>query len=183
MNLLLIRHGQTEENKDGIILGQNDGKLNSEGVNSAIKLQGELGRINVDAVYSSDLNRCIDTAQIALKNNSFIIKKDPRLREIDFGDYQGKEYSVINDDYITDLTVKFPGGESNSELIKRVVDFVNQIYLEHKNETVIVFSHSGPINTIIAAIKGLRYRDIINNKINHCEIVQLKIDHELNYIN
>lgn len=181
MNLLLVRHGQTVENKSSIILGQNDGTLNDAGKECAKKLSFMLKKYDIDIVYVSDLKRCIDTATIALSNKLTHVIKDKRIREINFGAFQGQPYSNIKEDYLSDLTKKFPGGESNSELITRVINFVNEIYGKHKDSTVLVVTHSGPINTIISSLEGVKYKDNIENKIGHCELVELIVRKKLDY--
>lgn len=181
MRLLLIRHGETEENRDGVILGQEHGKLTQDAKQSAQKLRRELDSIKIDIVYTSDLNRCVETAKILFAHRDIEINLQDRLREINFGSYQGKKYSSIREDYLEDLNKKFPNGESNHDLIKRVIGFVNELMDKNNNRTVVLVCHSGTISVIKSSVNKLSYSAEIENKAKHNKIYELKLKDKLNY--
>lgn len=182
MKLILVRHGQTNENIKGILLGQNPGKLSKEGIESAKKLSKALANKSIDHLISSDLKRCVDTALILVSENGWSLTLDKRLREINFGEYQGKPYGVISGDFSNNLDAKFPSGESNRQLIKRVVDCINEILSTHSNNTILLVSHSGPISAILAAYHGTEFNEaLIIYKLGNSEFTEIELDSPLEY--
>ncbi len=181
MKLLLTRHGKTKENIAGIVLGQNPGELSDEGIAKALELKEKLKEYHIDAVYSSDLKRCIDTSKLLTANTNIDIKLEPRYREINFGHYQGRPYSAVKGDFITQMDLAFPGGESNNQLIKRVIDATNELLKNHKDQTVLVVTHSGPISVINAAVKQTTFSEEIDNKADHNDIIEIELINPLEY--
>jgi alpha-ribazole phosphatase len=181
MRILLIRHGLTEENKLGKVLGQLHGTLTREGVEDLRKLKGTLDKYNIEKVYSSDLRRCVKTANILTEGRGLKVKLDPRLREISFGDYQGEPHTAIQGDYVTELHKNFPNGESNIQMIRRVIDATNDIFKNNRYKTVLLVTHSGPIAAIRAATEENKFISLINNKAKHNEFLELNVTSKLNY--
>jgi broad specificity phosphatase PhoE len=181
MRIILVRHGQTKENELGIILGQHDGILTRDGEEGARKLKRTLEKYPINTVYSSDLGRCVRTANILTEGRGLEVKLDPRLREINFGDYQGEFCSVVQGDYVTNLQKSFPNGESNIQMIRRVIDAINDILKDNQGKTVLIVTHSGPISVIRAATEKSRFINLINNKAVHNDILELTITSKLAY--
>ena len=181
MNLVLIRHGETEENRSGIILGQKHGNLTQEAKQDIKRLRKELERIKIDIVYTSDLKRCVETAKILFEHRDIKTILESRLREINFGIYQGQKYSSIQDNYLNDLNKKFPNGESNNDFIKRVISFINDLIDDNNNRTAALVCHSGTISIIKSSAKQISYSVEIQNKAKHNKIYELTIKDKLNY--
>ncbi len=184
MKLLITRHGQVEDNVNGITMGQRDSKLTTLGIqqvqSKALQLE-ELSQ-KIDYIYTSDLGRCTQTARIisnALGRPETI--PDKKLREISFGKYEGLPYSAIP--YIEGgyMKVRFPGGESNEEMAIRVIDTVNRIYEANKEACVLLVSHSGSIAAVLASYYGKDLQTMLDDKIGNEEIVTLQVDSELTY--
>ena len=96
MRLILTRHGETEENKIGIMQGHLPGKLSAEGIEQAQKLALRLKDEKIDFIYSSDLARASDTAkEIASFHPHAPIKFVEDLRERNLGEFQGKKKSTM----------------------------------------------------------------------------------------
>lgn len=87
ITLYLARHGQTEENMTRIFQGHMPGTLTVEGIAQAEALRDTLRDISLDAVVSSDLKRCVDTARIAVEGRNLPWEKMVLLREIDWGSW------------------------------------------------------------------------------------------------
>ena len=81
MRVVLVRHGETVENREGICQGQTEGRLSELGVLQAWLTAGELKNTNIDLCISSDLKRAIETAEIILTGRDIYIDKEPSLRE------------------------------------------------------------------------------------------------------
>lgn len=184
MKLLITRHGQAQDNVSGITMGQRDSRLTALGVQQAKSkaLQLEKSSQKIDYIYTSDLGRCTQTARVissALGLPEAI--PDKNLREISFGKYEGLPYSAVphrEDGY---MEVRFPGGESNEEMVVRVIDAINRIYESNKEACVLVISHSGPIAAILASFYGKELQTTLDSKVGNEEIITLQVDSALAY--
>src|SRR5688572_7490768 len=95
MRLLIARHGQTKHNLDHRYQGTTDAPLNETGRAQAKQLADRLADEKIDIIYSSPLMRSTQTAELVAKVHNLEIKKDERLREISFGDWEGMSYDEI----------------------------------------------------------------------------------------
>lgn len=130
----LIRHGETDWNKTGLIQGHTDIELNAEGINQARKLSHFLKDFNIKNVVSSDLRRAIKTTELALPGVPF--HTDPCLREVFLGEAEGTQREKMRDSYgdllidrwmssrPEDFEAHFPGGESRRKGVNRLKDSI-----------------------------------------------------------
>ena len=155
MNIYLLRHGQTEENRKGSYYGNLDVSLNSIGVSQGYKAKDFFKDIKLDRVYVSDKKRTSEMAKLALGQEEIEIIQDNRINETNFGDFEGKTYEEIKELYPKECICwennwkEFvpPNGESYIELCKRVKSFMMHIKkLECDN--ILVNTHSGVIRAI-----------------------------------
>lgn len=152
--LILVRHGQTKLNSDGIYFGWLDPQLNERGVEQAKRAGEVIKNIHYDRIYSSDLKRARETAEY-LNYKELSIELDKRLREINFGIFEGLTYEEIQKRYPNECKASerdwenfnFSTGESPRQLQKRVVDFVEGLNFEEDN---LVVTHWGVINSILS---------------------------------
>jgi broad specificity phosphatase PhoE len=157
LELYLIRHGKSTWNETGRIQGQTDVPLSEEGIRQAEALAKRLKHWSCDTVYSSDLKRAMQTAEIALPNHEII--SDERLREIHLGDFQGRTWHDMTDierdifsvQYAGPYHHKVPGGESNDDLRDRAVSWLAALPTEGR---VIAYSHGGFISSALYTIVG-----------------------------
>ncbi len=156
--LLLIRHGRTDFNREGVLLGQSDVPLNAEGIAEAENLAKRLLDEPIDFCYASPLSRTMKTAKILVQGRDMDIVPEPALIEFDFGLWDGKHYSVIERDHPEDWKrwiadwqrAGVPGGESFSIFFGRVIGAVEAIKARHREGTVAIVSHSGCIRAILS---------------------------------
>lgn len=161
--LFLVRHGETSFNHLGRYQGHQDIPLNDTGRLQARLAAEKLKEARCDFLWSSDLSRARETAQIIGKATSLKVKEDPRLREIAFGQWEGlspleisKTWPEELDKWRTDpAKARVPGGEALLEVVTRVMDCLNDLAALHRNERGIVVLHGGPIRLIAATILGL----------------------------
>jgi alpha-ribazole phosphatase/probable phosphoglycerate mutase len=159
MNLLLIRHGQTDWNLAQRFQGQSDIPLNETGRKQANALAERLAAEDFDAVYSSDLQRAAETASIILQMSG--CKPDlypaPRLREVNFGDWEGLTYDKIKAKHPEALAAweadifknAPPNGETLEELSVRVQSMLDELREKHDDQNVLVVAHGGVLQTLI----------------------------------
>ena len=184
MKLFITRHGQAEDNVNGITMGQRDSALTTIGIRQTQSKALQLGQSSqkIDCIYTSDLGRCTQTAQIIAKSLDLPEAiSDESLREISFGEYEGLPYSAIPHLEGGYMKVQFPHGESNEAMAIRVIDAVNRIYETNKEACVLLISHSGPIAAILASYYGKDLQTMLDDKIGNEEIVTLQVDSELTY--
>mgnify|MGYP000397280083 CR=1 FL=1 len=179
MKLLITRHGQTEDNANGITMGQRDSKLTALGIQQAHSKALQLEKLSqkIDCIFTSDLGRCTETARII--SNTLGLPEaipDSNLREISFGRYEGLPYSTIPSIEGGYMKVQFPGGESNEEMAIRVIDAINGIYTANKDACVLIISHSGPIAVILASYYGKDLQATLNDKVGNEEVIMLQIN-------
>jgi alpha-ribazole phosphatase len=157
LELYLIRHGKSTWNETGRVQGQTDVPLSEEGLQQAKALHERIRDWAFDAVYSSDLQRAKQTAEVALPHAT--LQLDPRLREIHLGDFQGRTWHDMTDaerdifsvQYAGPYHKKVPGGESNDDLRDRALSWLAGLPKEGR---VIAFSHGGLIASVIYTVVG-----------------------------
>lgn len=184
MKLFITRHGQAEDNVRAITMGQRDSKLTALGVRQAKRKALEIKKLSqrIDRIYTSDLGRCMQTARIisdVLDVQDVI--PDKNLREISFGKFEGLSYDAIPHIDGGYMKVRFPGGESNEIMARRVIDVINRIYEDNKDACVLVVSHSGPVAVILASYYGKDLQKMLDNKISNEEVVELQINSQLKH--
>ena len=157
--LLLIRHGETDWNHEGRWQGQIDIALNQKGREQADQTAKQLKERPIEAIYSSDLQRASQTANILAKAKGLNVQMDARLREIHQGEWQGLLVSEIEARHAALYEQRSkdpyafapPGGESTSQVRERVIDFLREIKDRHMGETVAIVSH-GFVLAVMQAI-------------------------------
>ena len=182
MKLFLTRHGQAEDNVRGITMGQRDSKLTALGVRQVERKALEIKKLSqkIDHIYTSDLGRCMQTAQIISDTLGLQeATSDKDLREISFGKYEGLPYDAISHIEGGYVKVRFPDGESNEIMATRVINAVNRIYEAGQDACVLIVTHSGPIAAVLASYYGKNLQATLDDKIGNEEIVELQIDSKL----
>jgi broad specificity phosphatase PhoE len=158
--IYLIRHGQTSDSVQGRCIGSTDAPLSAAGAACAERLAEAFGRLPIDAVYSSRLQRAIATAAPLAARAGLEVRLASGLAEIDFGALEGLTFDEVairhSDLYQRWMTaptqVHFPGGESYAELKLRAVAAMTEILARHRGSNVVAVSHGGPIRAILASI-------------------------------
>ena len=154
-DILLIRHGRTAWNEEGRVQGQCSVGLDVKGLSEAelISRYLSIGR-RCSAIYSSDLRRCMETANKISLVLGLPISSDDRLREISAGTWEGKIFHNISNKDRTALNAdpygyRFPEGETWKEVQYRTQKAINEIASMHVGERVIVVTHGGPIRILL----------------------------------
>ena len=160
--LLLVRHGETDWNRDGRWQGHSDTHLNDAGREQARRVAAELG--DVDVIYSSDLARARETADIIAAAAHREVRPDARLRERSFGAWEGLTAPEIEERFAEDLASWRLGDGAGAEdaepfdvFAARVGSFVDDAVTRHPGQTVLVVAHGGTIRVIHALASGLDY--------------------------
>ena len=168
--IILVRHGETDWNRERRWQGHADRPLNDTGREQAEALAAELAGEPIAAVYSSDLLRAHETARVVADRLGLDVTAVPALRERRFGSWEG----------LQDVEVerRFPGangppdGETREEMTRRVLDSLAEIAAAHAGRTVLVVSHGGPIRAV------LRHHShpLCEEPVANCSLVDLEVD-------
>lgn len=158
----LVRHGETEYNKKGCYYGWTDCGLAEEGIEQSEALGKTFKDIHYDVMLSSDLKRAVETANI-IHYNSVELKLDKRLRELNFGQWEGKSYQEVAIEYtehwnlwVEDFENAEPTeGESFVNMCNRVCQCVDDILDEYKDKSIVIVGHNGSLRIIAAYLLGL----------------------------
>lgn len=183
----LIRHGETDWNAAQRLQGWRDIPLNDTGKNQAKSVQRFLDqqRIAFDGVLSSDLQRAIQTAQIAFAQHQYPIEQIPALRERNYGIYEGHPWQSLTQlpnepapkINLRDPSLDVPEGESLLIFHQRIIEAFNQIALQRPNQKLAVIAHGGVIEMVWRYIQQAdlstpRPYKIVNASVNHFAINQ-----------
>lgn len=170
MNLILIRHGETEWNRTGRCQGVADIDLNDTGMRQIGELANSLMDADIRAVYSSDLMRAFRTATEIASRHNLDVNIDKDLREMDQGDLEGLLFEDIREKYADVLrewrespeTLRLPGGESLMQVEQRAWNVFERISRLHTGETVVAVSHNLTITALLCRITGVGLRGFRN---------------------
>lgn len=168
IHLYLCRHGQTVENQNRILQGQMHGHLNEEGKQQAVQMGNILRDIKADAVICSDLQRCIDTAHLALGDNVSLVL-EPMLRERDWGPLTGKSIDEARQHPDIDNC-----GESIADLYKRTESLLRKWETLYDGKTIIAIGHGMTDRVLQAAYLGVSVKEVArmdNAEVRHLELV------------
>lgn len=165
--LWVIRHGESTWNADGRYQGQADVPLSDAGIEQTRRLTQRLlalqqSGITFQAIYTSDLMRAADTAQMSSETLGIPLVKDPQLREIDVGELLGLLRHEITDrypEYIASLKsepwlTKRPAGESMQDLFQRCEKVFQSYAQEHEGSRILVFTHGGVVRVAAGLALG-----------------------------
>jgi alpha-ribazole phosphatase len=174
MEVYLVRHTETVCEK-GICYGQADIDLkeNYLQVFKAIKEQ-----VPADAiVYSSPLVRCTFLADY-LSNSDYAI--DIRLMEMNFGDWEMKNWDDINpleiNPWMQDfVNVRVPNGESFTDLYSRVINFLENELQENASKPVVIIAHAGVIRSVLCKNSNLPLKDAFQNKVDFGQVIKIEL--------
>lgn len=158
--LLLVRHGLTEFNEDRRFMGHSDIELSAAGRRQAERLRDYLAGEKIDAVYSSDLKRTMEMAEIICEGRGLEIIACPELRECNYGTCEGLTFNEINDSYphVAEkcinftLDLEFPEGEHFKDFFERTSRFIERLKEHGPSDTVLVSSHNGPLKILLCRL-------------------------------
>jgi|SRR5581483_11612906 len=157
--IMVARHGETDWNREGRWQGWADPPLNDTGREQARALAAQLRDVPFDAVFSSDLRRAFETAEIVAKPHGVPVVADRDLREIDIGSWSGLTHDEIREQFPDGVR---PDGETREQLARRVHDAVVRIARENLGRRILIVSHGGTFRSIHDVISEEPYHPVEN---------------------
>ena len=185
--LLLIRHGESEANREAYFAGQMDPELMEKGIEQAM-MSAEFVKENytVSAIYSSDLQRAYRTAECFSDVLGLDIIKEEGLREINGGNFQGKKYSELQKLYPEEYgnlwfndtgNVRCPNGESMKELGERAISSLERIAKENKGKTVLVSTHAAVIRVAQCIVERGSVEELVKTPwVSNASVTEITYD-------
>lgn len=156
--ITLIRHGQTDWNKEGRFQGHTDIPLNDLGIQQALELGQKFKDHSFSAAYSSDLSRALNTAQLVLATHALEIVTNSNLREKYMGSLEGVSFDEMDfffkaeryDSQENIVSCKWQSDvESYAEVYNRVMNTILQVANSHMGTSVLVATHGGVLTAIM----------------------------------
>ncbi len=179
----MVRHGETDWNRDNRFQGHADPPLNDVGRRQARELAARIGMENVTVAYSSPLRRAHETATILASTLELQVHVDEGLREVDVGSWSGLTRSEVQ--------ARFPvgyqrwleyghgwdDGETYDELGQRVVSCLRRLGTLHPRESVLAVTHGGPIRSALAASAGVDFGEARRSihVVGNCAVVRFAL--------
>lgn len=161
--LVLVRHGRSQANADGVLAGRADGvELDDVGREQAQVLRKLLAGAGIAAAYRSPILRCAQTSEELGFPDAVAV---PGLTECDYGEWTNRKLADLTGEPLwqtiqqSPSQVRFPGGESMLEMRDRAVAAVADVVARHPEETVLLVSHGDPIKAILSDALGQRFDD------------------------
>lgn len=136
-------HGTTLDNEQGISSGCKDVELSQKGIKQSIELKSQIKGKKFDVVFCSDLKRAFDSAKLTFESQAKIVQ-DKRLRECNYGDFNGKLSEVVEPMQEKSVNKKFPCGESYEDVKKRILNFLLDLNKNYSGKNVAIVAHKAP---------------------------------------
>jgi phosphoserine phosphatase len=182
--LICVRHGETAWNHDLRLQGQTDTDLSDFGREQAARLAERLAREEIAAAYSSDLRRCVHTAEIALAGRGIRPTLMQGLREVHLGEWQGHTTAELRQLMPAELERVWAnpideaprGGESRRELQSRVVAAIEAIVARHPDQQVLVVSHGGALRALACWVLIADLRAVRRIELDNCGLSRVDVE-------
>jgi broad specificity phosphatase PhoE len=154
-------HSISVDNERGIATGWLDGELSEAGREAAKELGARRRDDGISVVYSSDLGRAVETAEIAFGGSRIPIRLDARLRECNYGELNGMPSARLAEEIPRRVDTPYPGGESYREVVERVREFLDGLLPAHDGERVLLVSHAAPRWALQHLFDGVPLHEVV----------------------
>jgi len=176
--IYMVRHGETQWNTEGRIQGQTNIPLSEVGKHQASLAADQLSTVKFDAVYSSDLDRTLETAKIIVASSNLKIVTNPNLRERFFGIFEGLTIQEREDTYPelfaqstkNDVDFTPPEGESIKDTYTRISTPVQTYKDKHMNDNILIVGHGGSLRCAISSLLDLPLESSFKFVLSNCGI-------------
>lgn len=184
MTLWIVRHGKTDWNVQKRYQGHSDIPLNATGENQAQQIAERLASERLHAIISSDLQRAMQTAEAIAAYHKVDIQSEPRLRESNFGVFEGLRYKdVITEEHkaMSDAWFANPenpptGGEKLSEVALRVRKAANEIITKYdNNKRVLLVGHDGSLRLLLCLLLEMPISQYWRFNMDQCSLTRLNV--------
>ncbi len=177
MRIIMVRHGETIGNAEGIIQGHLPGRLSLKGKEQVKKVAKKLRDEEINYIYSSDLERAKETAKEIIKYHPGVpVEYSELLRERYYGELEG-----MNIEYYSDKK-EIKDIESVEDLYERAGRFYSFLLNKHENDSILLIGHRGINKALIGIITGSSSKDFSTMvKLDNTSISVFQIDNDRNF--
>jgi broad specificity phosphatase PhoE len=154
-------HSMTTDNEQGIATGWLPGRLSEAGRGHARALGERRRNDGLAAVFASDLTRAVETAEIAFAGSGLEVRLDPRLRECNYGELNGRPVAEIDVERLHRIDEPFPGGESYRDVVDRTQSFLDELSPEFDGSRVLLIAHSANRWALEHLVLGTALDDLV----------------------
>jgi broad specificity phosphatase PhoE len=173
-----IRHGEPSRQALGTHYGQVDVDLSDVGRDQSHAVAERLAATTFDAVWSSDLRRARFVADLLVESRGLVVNIDAALRERHLGVFHGMTYAAAdaaNPEAARRLRAegevyRVPGGENMADLVARVIPVIDAIVAAHRDQSVVIAGHGGPIRAVIGQALGIPLANLNRLRIGYCSV-------------
>jgi len=159
MKIIYFVHGTTYDNASEKCSGWKQVELNDLGIQQAKDLRKQTNNLKFDVLFTSDLIRAVDSANLAWPELDKI--QDKRLRECNYGDYDGESKDLVI--YEEHINKPFPNGESLKDVENRIADFIKYVKQEYAGKTIAVVAHRAPQLALEVLTKNITWEEALAN--------------------
>ncbi len=190
LEIILVRHGETDSNIRGTYCGWTDRELNERGKAQAKRAAEILKADKLDAIYASPLKRAYGTASIINQAHNIDIIVDERLKEQNFGEWEDLTYAEIVGKYPEEcvkwrsdwMNYCIKGGENPAQVYGRISDFIDTAAGAYKSGTILVVTHLGCIRMILAHMLGMSMEGFWRFRVDNSGISRLAVNDGYAYL-
>ncbi|MCJ7606439.1 MAG: histidine phosphatase family protein [Thermoplasmata archaeon] len=186
LELILIRHGETDWNREKVFRGWRDVRINKTGIAQADATAEALRDKVFEAVYTSPLKRSVVTARRIAKPHGVDLRYKTGFMDINYGTWEGLTASKVEASYPALYQkwlenpgkVKFPGGESTRKAWKRVNSALREVLWTHGTGTVVIVSHRVPLKLMTAYLLDRKLSSIGEVRHDPCAMSVFEVEHK-----
>jgi uncharacterized phosphatase len=181
----LVRHGETDWNKNRLIQGQKDTSLNEHGEEEAKAIAEKFKNLDLELAFSSDLLRAKRTAEIIALEHQLAVQVTEQLRERRFGSLEGEPYEILitheilmkelNEQERKNLRIA-PDAESDEEFALRVTTFLRETAVAYPGKTILAATHSGVLRILLIHLGFMTYEEFDTMRFINAGYVELESD-------
>ena len=183
IEVIFIRHGETDYNKELRYQGHMDIDLNEKGYTQAQKVSERMSSEEIGEIYSSNLKRAQNTAELIAGPHDLKVKKRSGLREINMGDWEGSTYDDLKKEYPdlfkkwynNPIEVRPPGGETLVEFRNRVIDSFEEIINNCEQERIVITAHGGTIRVVLAHLLDIPLNKNWRIQVHNTSVSRVKL--------
>ena len=180
--IYLTRHGQTEWNIERRLQGRGNSPLTEAGIERAKELRNRIKDVEINCIYSSPIERALDTANIIKGEKNIEVITDEGLMEMCFGDYEGRKTDEVmaenpswNIDLIMhgDIELCAPNGENLASVRARVAETMDRIIEENRGKSILIVTHGITLKALMYYFKD---QEVNNEVMGQATLTKINVD-------